>query len=377
MPTPSWMKSQFSDDEHRVWESIFPPDHTGSAPDIVGLAARMSPRRRRPGALHMSKIVRSFAEVGVFPVFRTTSAGVLVPWDTGVRPHPSWATDLTIRALLGHLAPNTDPKCNVDAWYHPADLAAHLGAMPERWVNWAYGMAGTRFGPSTQDVVFSGTLDGMNMDYLRGREVLRRPRNKVRLISSGAAAFFAAAATQFWQTADERAQIGRIKQKLELDFLVLRNESPMPEDPAIADILADTSAQVAAPESAPPDVVVPEHVPPDAVVVKPDGQVLGTDDLESELAQLEARATALRHKIEARRRAEDLIREAKSRYDKAVRAFAVPWHRASVVELDLDVPPFNPDDADRDPTPHIRIRRIGIRSTLDPDGDTHWFVPAR
>jgi len=357
------MKTQFSADEHRVWESIFPPDHTKSGPDIVGPTAYVSQRRRRPGALHMSKIVRSFAEVGVFPVFRTTSSGELVPWDTAVRPHPSWATDLTIRALLGHMSLGSDSNYSVDAWYHPADLASHLGATPERWVNWAYGMSTIRFGPAFQDVVRTVFLTDANLDYLRGRDVLRRPRNKVRLISSGAAAFFAAAAIQFWQNADERAQIGRIKLKLGVDFSVLRNEGPMPEDPAIADILTDAPAP--APEPAP-------ALETDASVSCPD-----TDDLENELARLEARTAALRHTIETRQRAANLIREAKSRYDAAVRAFGVPWRKAQTVDLELDVPAFNPDDPDRDPTPHIRIRRIGIRSTLDPDGDTHWFVPAR
>ncbi|NBR00426.1 MAG: hypothetical protein EBT97_08240, partial [Actinobacteria bacterium] len=227
------MKSNFTLDEHCVWESIFPPLTGSHTPDASGF----TPRRRRPSPLYMAKIVRSLAELGVSPVVRTTAKGEIVPWDGTHEPQQSWRLDPGIRTLLGNLADGSDPDGVIDAYYHPADLAAHFGADPSQWKHWPQGMTGVRPGPRRDDVVLNTNLDPICVEYIRRRNILKRPLSRTTLVSTGGVAFFAAAAIEFWVTADDRARIGRLKTKLEVDFHVLRNNAPIPEDPAIRDLI--------------------------------------------------------------------------------------------------------------------------------------------
>ena len=357
------MKSIFNDEEHRVWESIFPPAKgmTSSTPPDY------PPRRRRPSALYMSKIVRSLAELGVYPVFRTKASGELVPWDSSPTPDASWKTDNGIRSRLGNLVDGSDPNEAIDAWYHPSDLAKHFGADAAQWVTWPDGMTGVRIGPSSEDVVLRGHLSDVNTAYLTSRNILqRRGVSKVRLVSTGGAAFFAAAATEFWKTPDDRARIGRLKTKLEVDFKVRRNSTPIPADPVIADLdrIAD-SVRVGVPRntqsaSGKVDAMVPQ-IPlfVQSVALSP----------EEELRRIEARAAELRREIETRdleRRVED----GRRRHYADIEAFRTAVGSAKVSVVDLRVPDFDPRTPDRIVSDDIRID--GIVLAL-PDGREFAF----
>lgn len=375
---PKWMKSQFTDDEHRVWESVFPPAEPHRV-DENGFPVR----RRRPSPLYMSKIVRSLAELGVYPVFRTRADGKIVPWDVPHDPQPSWCLDPGIRALLGNLREGSDPKCNVDAYYHPVDLAAHFGADPSLWRSWPQGMSVIRSGPGRDDVVLSTKLDDDNLDYLRRRNILQRPRATTTLVSTGGVAFFAAAAVRFWSTADERARIGRLKTKLEVDFQVIRNSAPLPEDPAIRDLITGDlpndvvgglQASPARPLSVPSrrELGLPEHdrqVPLPGIAPTPPANPMSP---EEELHHLEARMAEVRRLIEAnnieakRRRYETRVVECRN---------ALKSTQISVL-LDSQFPEFDPSSPDSDPATNVRLdfhilvilpdgRRYNSINTLD------------
>lgn len=345
---PKWMKFNFTPDEHRVWESVFPPLEGNHTPDEAGF----TPRRRRPSALYMSKIVRSLAELGVYPVVRTTAKGDIVPWDTAHEPQQSWRLDPGIRALLSNLADGSDPDGLVDAYYHPADLSAHFGADTNQWKYWPQGMTGVRPGPRREDVVLNTHLDEACVDYIRRRNILKRPMSRTTLVSTGGVAFFAAAAVEFWSTADERARIGRLKTKLAVDFKVLRNNAPLPADPVITDLdkIADSVAAGVLRGTRPEPVAqVQQPLTQLPLFVQP-----AALSPEEELRRLEARAAELRREIEGRD-TERRIEEGRQRHLAAVEAFRTAVASATVSAVDLRVPDYNPSAPDRDVAGDIRI----------------------
>jgi len=312
----------------------------------------------------MSKIVRAFAELGVYPVFRTTTNGQLVPWDDVAEPRPSWRQDHGIRSLLGNIVPGSDPQVEVDAWYHPMDLAAHFGADPSHWVSWTVGMTLVR-GSDSEDVALTSNLDRNNLDYLRARKILSKPLAKARLISSGGAAFFAASAVNPWKTPSDRARIGRLKTKLEVDFKVIRNTSMLPADPVVADLdqVANTDADVPRDTTA-VQVATPEPVAQLSLFVQP-----AALSPEEELRHLEIRAAELRKKIEVRD-TERRIEVGRQRHLAAVESFRTAVASATVSAVDLRVPEFNPATPDRSVVADIRID--GVVLTL-PDGREFAF----
>lgn len=362
-PVPKWMKFRFSPEEHHVWESIFPPAE-GNPPPSEG--ATFTLRRRRPSPLYMSKIVRSLAELGVYPVFRTNMKGELVPWDQfDGEVRPSWRSDWGIRGLLGNLAVGSDPEINIDAYYHPLDLADHFGADPNQWKSWPQGMTGVRPGPARTDVVLTTTLDLSNFEYLRKRNPTRRFRANTALVSSGGVAFFAAAAVDPWPSAGDRARIGRLKTKLAVDFYTIHNHAPLPEDPVIASLEVDTADQS---EVSPPPAVpvgaqlqLPINAPTSAPAT-PTSAATNTErplSLEEELRLYESRAAQLREEI-ARR-------DAHTRYTQAIQAFETAVRSAQVSRVELHTPELTPDCY----VPEgIRIMRIVL--TL-PDGREFQF----
>lgn len=360
-PVPKWMKFRFSPEEHHVWESIFPPAE-GNPPPSEG--ATFTLRRRRPSPLYMSKIVRSLAELGVYPVFRTNMKGELVPWDQfDGEVRPSWRSDWGIRGLLGNLAVGSDPEINIDAYYHPLDLADHFGADPNQWKSWPQGMTGVRPGPARTDVVLTTTLDLSNFEYLRKRNPTRRFRANTTLVSSGGVAFFAAAAVDPWPSAGDRARIGRLKTKLAVDFYTLHNHAPLPEDPVIASLEVDTADQSEV-SSTP---AVPVAINPNAVaVINPPPAPMSP---EEELRRIEARAAELRREIETRdaaRKVEAGLRQ----FNATVDAFRTAISSARVSTVNLHVPDFDFANPDRDVSGSICI--AGITLTLS-DGSEYAF----
>ena len=353
------VKQLFSSEEHSVWESVFPP---ASPPSTVN---GYSVRRRSPSALYMSKIVRSLAELGVYPVFRTTATGSLVPWDVHTEPQLAWRLDPGIRSLMGNLAPGSDPDARIDAWYHPVDLANHFGADPSQWMYWPEGIAAVR-GVDKSDLVDRVVLTGSNYEYLRDRKILKRNLTNVRLVSTGGVAFFAAAAVAPWKTADDRARIGRLKTKLEVDFRVIRNESPMPVDPVVADLdrIADTVRDGAL-RNTRPEPVAPVSPRMDLTVL-PQPVALS---LEEELRRIEARAAELRREIESRDTARR-IEDGRRRYTATVDAFRAALSSAKVSTVDVRIPDFDPGAPDRDVSGSMRID--GVILTL-PDGREFAF----
>lgn len=368
---PKWMKHQFDDDEHRVWESVFPPLAQPSS--VLG----MSVRRRRPSPLYMGKIVRSLAELGVYPVFRTTASGDLVPWDTTTEPQQAWRLDPGIRSLMGNMQVGSDPNERIDAWYHPVDLANHFGADPSQWVYWPEGIAAVRPGIDRCDLVLRVDLDPSNYAYLRDRKILKRVLPKVRLVSTGGVAFFAAAAVAPWKTADDRARIGRLKTKLEVDFVVLRNEALLPVDPVVTDLdkIAESVRNGALRNSRPEHTRVPTSAP---VVINPTTVAAinpppAPMSPEEELRRIESRAAELRREIETRdtaRRVDAGLRQ----YNATVDAFRTAISSAKVGPVDLRVPSFDPNNPDRDVSGSIRID--GVILTL-PDGREYAFGSGR
>jgi len=365
---PRWMKFAYTKDEHRVWESVFPPT------DPPTTDGDFSVRRRRPSSLYMSKIVRSLAELGVYPVFRSTAAGDLVPWDISHEPQQSWRLDPGIRALLGNLADGSDPEGNIDAYYHPADLAAHFGADPNQWKYWPQGMTGVRRGPRRDDVVRTGTLSDTNLEYLRRRNILKRPRASTSLVATGGVAFFACAAVGFWDTADDRARIGRLKTKLAIDFQVLRNSTPLPADPAIRDLITGglpndvvgaflTGRPLSVPSRR--ELGLPEHdrqvsllevaPPPPASPMTP----------EEELRHLEARMTEVRRLIEANN-----LEEKRRRHVESVGVIRSAFAAARVTAVDLHIPDFDPANPDCDPSRDIHVDGLVVAL---PDGREFSF----
>lgn len=368
---PKWMKFSFTPDEHRVWESVFPPLEGNHIPDEAGF----TPRRRRPSALYMSKIVRSLAELGVYPVVRTTARGEVVPWDATHEPQQSWRLDPGIRALLANLAEGSDPDGLVDAYYHPADLAAHFGADGNQWKYWPQGMTGVRPGPRREDVVLNTTLDANCVDYIRRRNILKRPLSRTTLVSTGGVAFFAAAAVEFWSSADDRARIGRLKTKLAIDFKVLRNNAPLPVDPAIADLdrIADSDRAGALRNSRPEHAPVTQVAAPEPVSQLPLFAQPVALSPEEELRRIEARAAELRREIEERdleRRVED----GRRRHHADIEAFRTAVGSAKVSAVDLRAPDFNPRTPDRSVSDDIRID--GVILAL-PDGREFAFGTGR
>lgn len=379
---PKWMKFSFTPDEHRVWESVFPPLEGNHTPDEAGF----TPRRRRPSALYMTKIVRSLAELGVYPVARTTAKGQIVPWDATHEPQQSWRLDPGIRALLTNLS-DADPDVNIDAYYHPADLAAHFGADGNQWKYWPQGMTGVRPGPRREDVVLNTTLDANCVDYIRRRNILKRPMARTTLVSTGGVAFFASAAVEFWTTADDRARIGRLKTKLAVDFKVLRNNAPLPADPAITDLAMSIFGFVPSAKdfatvppavkatvekthnpAKPAPVATPEPVSQLPLFVQP--VALSPED---ELRRIEARAAELRREIEERdleRRVED----GRRRHHADIEAFRTAVGSAKVSAVDLHAPDFNPRTPDRSVSDDIRID--GVILAL-PDGREFVFGTGR
>ena len=372
---PVWMKSHFTPDEHRVWESIFPPLAGKPTPDESGFV----PRRRRPSELYMSKIVRSLAELGVYPVARTTARGDLVPWDTAHEPQQYWHLDPGIRTLLGNSINGSDPEGLVDAYYHPADLAAHFGADARQWKNWPQGMTGVRPGPSRDDVVLNTCLDETCIEYVRRRGILRRPQSRTSLVSTGGVAFFACAAVGFWDTADERARIGRLKTKLEVDFHVLRNSAPVPEDPAIRDLITGelpddvvgaTAGGAARPRSVPSrrGPGLPEHerqVPLPEIAPTPPANPM---TLEEELLHLEGRANEVRRLIEVGN-----IEAKRRRYEDSAAALRNAFGAARIVVLDFCIPDFDPGHPDGDPGGRATLGGLTIEL---PDGRQFLYGPA-
>lgn len=353
------VKQIFRSEAHEVWESVFPP---ASPPATLN---GHSVRRRRPSSLYMSKIVRSLAELGVYPVFRTTAKGVVVPWDVHIEPQQGWRLDPGIRSLMGNLTPGADPDEQIDAWYHPVDLVNHFGADPSQWMYWPEGMAAVR-GSDKSDIVARVDLDPSNYAYLRDRGILKRTLPKVRLVSTGGVAFFAGAAVAPWKTADDRARIGRLKTKLAVDFRVLRNESPMPADPVVSDLdkIADSARNGALRNTRPEHTLVPTSAPvvinPSTVAaINPPPAPLSP---EEELRRIEARATELRREIESRdiaRRVDD----GRRRYTATVDAFRTAISSAKVGTVDLRVPSFDPNAPDRDVSGSMRIDGVILTLT--------------
>ena len=356
---PKWMKFSFDDEEHRVWESVFPTTNPPMLDDNG-----KSVRRRRPSPIYMAKIIRSLAELGVYPVFRSTVTGEIVPWDVTHEPQQSWRLDPGIYALLGNLAKGSDPNSNVEAYYHPADLVAHFGANPNQWTTWPVGMTGVRVGPRRDDVSIGVTLDTNNLEYLRKRNILKRPQAKTRLVSTGGVAFFAAAAVSFWNTADDRARIGRLKTKLAVDFHVLRNSAPLPEDPAIRDLITGgrpndvvgaflTDRPLSVPSRR--ELGLPEHdrqVPLLEVAALPQPHPLNPED---ELRQLEARMVEVRRLIEANN-----LEEKRRRHASAVDSVHAAFMSAKVSAVDIRTTEFDPSNPDHDPSQDVRVDGIII-----------------
>jgi len=366
---PKWMKFSFDKEEHRVWESVFPPTNPATT-DANGYSIR----RRRPSAIYMAKIIRSLAELGVYPVFRSTATGELVPWDVTHEPQQSWRLDPGIHGLLGNLVKGADPNGNIEAYYHPADLVAHFGANPNQWTTWPVGMTGVRTGPSRDDVSIGVVLDANNLEYLRKRNILKRPQARTRLVSTGGVAFFAAAAVSFWNTADDRARIGRLKTKLAVDFQVLRNSAPLPEDPAIRDLITGglpndvvgafiTDRPLSVPSRR--ELGLPEHdrqVPLLEVVPPPPVPPLTP---EEELLHLEARMAEVRRLIESNN-----IEDKRRRHASAVDAVHAMFMSSKVSTVDIRTPEFDPANPDRDPSQEVRVD--GIIISL-PDGREFSF----
>jgi hypothetical protein len=357
------MKFNFTPDEHRVWESVFPPLEGNHTPDEAGY----TPRRRRPSELYMSKIVRSLAELGVYPVVRTTAKGEVVPWDSTHEPPQSWRLDPGIRALLANLAVGSDPDGLIDAYYHPADLAAHFGADGNQWKYWPQGMTGVRRGPSREDVVLNTSLDATCVDYIRRRNILKRPSVRTTLVSTGGVAFFAAAAVEFWTSADDRARIGRLKTKLAVDFKVLRNNAPLPADPAITELVAGVLSPPPTPNRA-PAVAIPEPRVQMPLFVQPDALAP-----EEELRRLEVRANELRREIEGRDTARR-VDEGRRRHLAVIESFRTAVGNAKISAVDLRVPDFSARTPDRDVSGDIRID--GVILAL-PDGREFAFGTGR
>jgi len=355
---PKWMKFAYSKEEHRVWESVFPPT------DPPTTEGDFAVRRRRPSSLYMSKIVRSLAELGVYPVFRSTATGELVPWDLTHEPQQSWRLDPGIRALLGNLAEGSDPEGNIDAYYHPADLAAHFGADVNQWKYWPQGMTGVRRGPRRDDVVRTVTLGDANLEYFRKRSILKRPRASTSLISTGGVAFFAGAAVGFWDTADDRARIGRLKTKLSIDFYVLRNYAPLPADPAVADLESiEVSRSTWTTPSRPRTVIESDRQVPLLEIAAPPPAPPMTP--EEELRHLEARMMEVRRLIEV-----NGIEEKRRRHAESVGAVKVAFAAARVTAVDLRISDFDPANPDLDPTLDVRVDGLIIAL---PDGREFSF----
>ena len=360
---PRWMKFNFTPDEHRVWESVFPPLEGKHTPDASGF----TPRRRRPSELYMSKIVRSLAELGVYPVVRTTAKGEIVPWDSTHEPQQSWRLDPGIRALLANLADGSDPDALVDAYYHPADLAAHFGADGNQWKRWPQGMTGVRPGPRREDVVLNTNLDVTCIDYIRRRNILKRPASQTTLVSTGGVAFFAAASVAFWTTAVERARIGRLKTKLAVDFKVLRNNTPLPLDLAVTELVAGVLSPPPTPNSV-PAVAVPESRVQVPLFVQPEALAP-----EEELRRLEVRVNELRREIEGRD-TERRVEEGRRRHLAVIESFRTAVGNAKISAVDLRVPDFSARTPDQDVSDDIRID--GVILTL-PDGREFAFGTGR
>jgi hypothetical protein len=341
--SPKGGKSHFTVAEHGVWDSIFP------SAKISGL------RRTRPSPFYMAKIIRSLAELGVCPIFRTTRDGELVPWDSHGTPQPHWFYDPGIQSLLGNKGEFSDPDVNVDAWYHPSDLAAIFGADPSQWYKWPVGMSRSR-NLAEHYVSIPVHLTGANLDYLQRRSSLQRTVAKTRLVSTGGVAFFAAASVDLWRTPGDRARIGTLKTKLAVDFTVLRNETPFPSDPLIAELSTPVAATA---EPAPVPVPVP-------VVEAPTRRTIS--EIEAELKAVEARAVALRQEFElfgAQR-----IEEGRLQYTAAVSAFQDAVAAATIVAYDIDAPDFDPEWPDCDVSNSLTVKELVLRL---PDGRKFVF----
>lgn len=344
-PNPSKLKHLFSDDEMKVWESIFPPaklDPTGQV------------RRRRPSELYLSKIIRSLAELGVYPVFRSTPSGELVPWDVAVDPQPGWVLDPYIRKLLGNVADlgGSDPGLFVDAYYHPNDLAKRFGASASMWYQWAEGAASVRPGPTVQDVAPVFKIEGANLEYIKARGTLDRYPPTIRFASTGAVAFFAAASTKPWNDAASRSRISPIKKLLSVDFHVLYRRDLLPADPVLSDL--DNIEIVAKSPVILSDK--PEASPDTMVVTRPRLSVLDTKkhpmDTDEEIRVLEARLAQLHQKKD--------LEVGRSRYNATIERITSDFKDATVLGVEFDVPDFDPANPLRDVAEDCRPCRIFI-----------------
>lgn len=348
--SPKGGKSHFTIAEHGVWDSIFPSAKTSGT------------RRTRPSPFYMAKIVRSLAELGVCPIFRTTQTGELVPWDSHDTPQPHWFYDPGIQALLGNKGDFSDPDVNIDAWYHPSDLAAHFGADPSQWYKWPVGMSRAR-NLDESHVSLPVHLTGVNLDYLQRRGSLQRTVAKTRLVSTGGVAFFAAASVDLWRTPGDRARIGKLKTKLAVDFTVLRNETPFPSDPLIAELTASTPV-----EAAPVDPTPVASAPTEAAPVAPAPARRTISEIEAELKAVEARAAALRQEYELL--GAQKIEEGRRQYAAAISDFENAVAAATVFEFDIDAPDFDPEWPDRDVSKSLTVRELVLRL---PDGRDFIF----
>jgi len=358
--SPKGGKSHFTVAEHGVWDSIFPSAKTSGS------------RRTRPSPFYMAKIVRSLAELGVCPIFRSTRDGELVPWDSHDTPQPHWFYDPGIQSLLGNKGDFSDPDINIDAWYHPSDLAAHFGGDPSQWCKWPVGMSRAR-NLDESHVSLPVHLTGANLDYLQRRGSLQRTVAKTRLVSTGGVAFFAAASVDLWRTPGDRARIGKLKTKLAVDFTVLRNETQFPSDPVIAELTAPTPVEPtpveSAPvESAPVEPAPVEFAPVEAAPVESAPARRTISEIEAELKAVEARAAALRQEYELL--GAQKIEDGRRQYAAAVSDFKNAVAAATVFEFDIDAPDFDPEWPDRDVSKSLTVRELVLRL---PDGRDFFF----
>ena len=302
----------------------------------------------------MSKIIRSLAELGVYPVFRSTPSGELVPWDVAVDPQPGWVLDPYIRKLLGNVADlgGSDPGLFVDAYYHPNDLAKRFGASASMWYQWAEGAASVRPGPTVQDVAPVFKIEGANLEYIKARGTLDRYPPTIRFASTGAVAFFAAASTKPWNDAASRSRISPIKKLLSVDFHVLYRRDLLPADPVLSDL--DNIEIVAKSPVILSDK--PEASPDTMVVTRPRLSVLDTKkhpmDTDEEIRVLEARLAQLHQKKD--------LEVGRSRYDATIERITSDFKDATVLGVEFDVPDFDPANPLRDVAEDCRPCRIFI-----------------